>query len=509
LGGMDVSALAFDPEIPGRIYAGLSAGKGFGGGQAGFLVSSNWGSTWSFHLNSADVLAVVPSRYEVSTVYMATSNGLLRSLDGGRSVQPVAFHDSFINDVAEDPWSPDVLFVISRNSVEKSSDRGGGWKEVLRVPYGDFGRIFSSGRIVYVLGFGNDLYRTEDDGESWTATPTSVDSRTFLGNGGNWAFATSWGVFKSIDQGKTWESSRVGLTALEILALARDQTDGGVLYAACSFSPGEAWLFRTTSEDWEWERLGKLPSPSIMSLIAGSPNRDSLYAASIFDLFRSKDGGHTWKKMGVRSGSLIAALLRTPRNTMYAVGGKGVVRSLDDGDSWESLGLEGHDLGLLAVQPGPPDIIYVGERCYGSEQCNRIFSSKNGGVTWLTSYIGGVKDHIQSIAVNSKDGSAYVVTSAGQIFKTADQGGDWVSVRAEIDVSERFLSSSTLQEGDNSNLYLILDNRIFETKDQGKTWHQVATLPAAVGDLVDIRLKGELFLLIATKGSSVVMVKKP
>src|SRR5581483_2481389 len=84
------------------------------------------------------------------------------------------------------------------------------------------------------------------------------------------------------------------------------------------------------------------------------------------EVFRSKDGGHTWKSLDGMKGKSVHALHLAPSNPKVLVAGAldGVYRSNDMGDHWSRISPEDHagikDIASIAVDPQNPDVVYAG-----------------------------------------------------------------------------------------------------------------------------------------------------
>jgi len=84
------------------------------------------------------------------------------------------------------------------------------------------------------------------------------------------------------------------------------------------------------------------------------------------DLFRSTDGGQSWKALRGMSGKSIRALELAPSNPKIIVVGAldGVHRSLDGGDTWEKITPDHHadlkNFESVAIDPLNPNVIYAG-----------------------------------------------------------------------------------------------------------------------------------------------------
>ena len=122
-------------------------------------------------------------------------------------------------------------------------------------------------------------------------------------------------------------------------------------------------------------------------------------------IYKSVDGGKTWKHQGLSDGQQIAALAidpRDPNRVMAAVLGhpygpnteRGVFRSTDGGNSWQRVLYKGENTGGsdVEIDPKHPDIIYASlwEAREGPWEDNNglqgtgggLFKSTDGGSTW-------------------------------------------------------------------------------------------------------------------------------
>lgn len=92
----------------------------------------------------------------------------------------------------------------------------------------------------------------------------------------------------------------------------------------------------------------------------------SLYNADEGDVFRSDDGGKSWRTLKAVHGKSIRALSMAPSdpNTLVIGALDGVFRSRDGGETWERLSPENQaeikNIESIAIDPQNPDIIYAG-----------------------------------------------------------------------------------------------------------------------------------------------------
>lgn len=178
---------------------------------------------------------------------------------------------------------------------------------------------------------------------------------------------TGHGMYKSIDAGKAW--SYIGLGETHIITwILVDPNDPDVAYVAA---------------------LGHLYAPN--------PERG---------VFKTTDGGRTWKKiLYVNDRTGAATLAMNPRNPQvvyasmwqmsrqpwnFSSGGpdSGIYKSTDGGATWSNIthnpGLPTDIIGKasLAVAPSDPNIVYAMIQARVAGQAGALFRSDDAGKTW-------------------------------------------------------------------------------------------------------------------------------
>ncbi len=199
--------------------------------------------------------------------------------------------------------------------------------------------------------------------------------------------ACAGGVWKTVDAGVYWRCVSDGfLTSATIGALAVAPSDPNVIYAGTGettiridVSYGDG-VYRSTDAGRTWQHLGLADTRHIGRICVHPQDPDLVYVAALGDAFgsneargvyRSKDGGRTWKKVLYRNadaGAVDLSMDPTNPRILYAGcwnarrsfwhlnsggPGSGLWRSMDGGDTWEELsgrgGLPGGLLGKHGV----------------------------------------------------------------------------------------------------------------------------------------------------------------
>jgi photosystem II stability/assembly factor-like uncharacterized protein len=229
--------------------------------------------------------------------------------------------------------------------------------------------------------------------------------------------STGGGVWRTSDAGNTWENISDGFFGGSLGAVAVSEWDNNVIYAGGgevtvrgNVSSGYG-MWRSTDAGKTWKFAGLKDSKHIPRIRIHPKNPDLVYAAVLGDLyksseergvFRSNDGGTTWKRilfanadagavdlaMDPNNSRVLFASTWRIRRTPYSLesGGEGSAlwKSTDGGDTWENLskkeGLPKGTLGIIGVSVSPVNsnrIYAIIENEHGG-----IFRSDDGGNTW-------------------------------------------------------------------------------------------------------------------------------
>jgi len=199
------------------------------------------------------------------------------------------------------------------------------------------------------------------------------------------------GVYKSIDNGKSWSAKSRGLPdkpAVWKLALHRDGTLLCIVTRFQGKKPGGLYISTNGAESWQ--RLENGQAFNFLFDVAIDPRSSrTIYAAGFSDvngavggLYKSTDGGGTWRQLlndrQIRGVDIDPGNPEVIYACCFATGGgpsRGVLRSADGGKTWKRLGgLPFYNLQHVTVDPRNPRTLYI---------------STFGGDVWKTTLPGG------------------------------------------------------------------------------------------------------------------------
>jgi photosystem II stability/assembly factor-like uncharacterized protein len=230
--------------------------------------------------------------------------------------------------------------------------------------------------------------------------------------------ATGGGLWKTTDGGLSWGPVTDGqVSSSSVGAVAVAETNPDVVYLGMgetqlrgSIMQGDG-VYKSIDAGKTWRHLGLRDTQAIARIRVHPTNPDVVYVAALGHpygqneergVFRSTDGGNTWKKIlyvSPRAGAADLVIDRTHPKTLYAStwevyrtpwkmwdGGEGskLFKSLDGGDSWIELtgnpGMPKGPIGAIGIAVSPVDP----NRLWALVEANEggVYRSDDGGWTW-------------------------------------------------------------------------------------------------------------------------------
>jgi photosystem II stability/assembly factor-like uncharacterized protein len=263
-----------------------------------------------------------------------------------------------------------------------------------------------------------------------------------------------------------------------VSSVAVDPVDPTVVYAAAA-----RVIYKSVDGGLTWKaRVG----PNF-GLVAIDPSHPSTVYAAGAGIARSRDGGQTWRTVLADAhliDSQIGDLTLAPNGTVFAVTTDRLLRSVDGGRTWTATPIDVifHSTGFhsLQVDPADPSRLYIANEF-------QLWSSVDGGATWTKASNppnqGLVDFQIARLALApSSPATIYAsLTNLGvtSIFRSDDGAATWLRVGEIPFLAERAL---LVDPGSASRLYAAGDGGIFTSGHGGQSWARLQTgLPMLVG----------------------------
>jgi len=301
------------------------------------------------------------------------------------------------------------------------------------------------------------------------ATTTEPRPKTFyIGSAGG-------GVWKTINEGVTWQSVSSGLGSETVGDLAVAPSDSNLVWVGTGEKNSlrsQYWgdgVYKSTDGARTWTRMGLTESRSIGRIVIHPTGPDTVYVAALGHLwgannergvYKTTDGGKTWNRiLFVNDTTGFVDLEMDPRdpNTLYAAAwhrlrwggshmegvgaGSGLYKTTDGGRTWTRLtdpakpnGLPTGRIGRIGVAIAPQNSKLV----FAMIQVDR-----------------GVTDPAQG--------------RFGGVFRSSDAGATWTQVNDLQAIPHYYYNEIWVDAADSQHVY-VNAAPLLESKDGGRTF---------------------------------------
>ncbi|WP_235298213.1 VPS10 domain-containing protein [Portibacter marinus] len=278
-------------------------------------------------------------------------------------------------------------------------------------------------------------------------------------------------------------------------------------------------LWKTVDGGNEWFPVtdGQITSSSVGAVAVAETNPDIVYIGmgevqlrgSITQgdgVYKSKDGGKTWRHLGLEETQAIARIRVHPTNPdivyVAALGHpygdneeRGVFKSVDGGNTWKKVLYESPKAGAvdLIIDRTNPDVLYASTwqvyrkawKMWGGGEYCKLWKSVDGGENWieLTKNPGMPEGPLGKIGVtvspkNPNRVWAIVEANEGGVFRSDDGGWTWKKTNDERKLRQRaFYYSRIYADPWDENTVYGLNTGMYKSTDGGKTFDIVIRPP--------------------------------
>jgi photosystem II stability/assembly factor-like uncharacterized protein len=303
--------------------------------------------------------------------------------------------------------------------------------------------------------------------------------------------------------GLRFRSIGPAFTSGRVIGFAVDPNNSAHYFVASA--SGGVWKTVNNGTTWTpvFDREGSYSIGAIaldpknpLTVWVGSGENNSQRSVSYGNgLYRSDDGGKTWKNVGLKSSEHIGRIAIDPKdsNVVYVAaqgplwgpgGDRGLFKTTDNGKTWKNILNISENTGVteVVIDPQNPETVYA-----ASYQRRRhmftlidggpesaIYKSTDAGATWNKVRAGLPTTDMGRIglAVSPVDSNiVYATIEAGDrkggIFRSNDRGGSWEK-RNEFDAGAMYYSRVVADPKDVDRIY-VMNVFLMVSDDGGRT----------------------------------------
>lgn len=332
------------------------------------------------------------------------------------------------------PQQPNVFYIgVNNGGIWKTTDFGRTWLPIFddqnTGSIGDVAVAPSNPNVIYAgsgeglqrpdLSVGNGMYRSDDAGKTWKhlglsngqqigglAIDPKNENRIFVAVLGHpYGPNTERGVYRSINGGQSWER-----------VLYKDENTGAIQVTIDPVNPEVVYADLWAARQGPWEN-GAWNGPES-------------------GLFKSTDGGTTWKKLTTGLPNIAQGLGRigfciapSEPNRLYATVDAsqegGIYRSNDAGETWSKLTADprlwgrGSDFAEIKADPKNADIVYTANVV--------TWKSVDAGRTWNAFRGAPGGDDYHRIWINPDNSGIMLIASDQGAIITVNGGATFSS----------------------------------------------------------------------------------
>src|SRR5712691_2068244 len=302
----------------------------------------------------------------------------------------------------------------------------------------------------------------------------------------------------------------------KVNAVAGVPGNPGVYY----FGANGGGVWKETDGGTRWKPIfDEEPVASIgaLALAASNPNiiyvgsgENNLYADITYGngVYKSTDAGATWQHLGLAETRHIARILIDPRNpdiVLAAAMGRsfgsneerGVFRSTDGGRSWKKVLYKDNVTGAvdLCFEPGNPRVVYAtlwhgirkpGQKGTSFGPGSGLYKSTDEGITWTQIAGNGLPagDWGRSgvaVAPGNHGQRVYLIVEAkqkeGGLYRSDDEGASWRKATEDRRIQGFWYMSQIFVDPKNADVVYAPSQNMYRSNDGGHTFTAIKGAP--------------------------------
>ncbi|MEP6635834.1 MAG: glycosyl hydrolase [Acidobacteriota bacterium] len=292
-------------------------------------------------------------------------------------------------------------------------------------------------------------------------------------------------------------------TSGRVIGFAVDPTNPARYYAAAA--SGGVWKTINNGTTWTpvFDKEGSYSIGAIvldpknpLTVWVGTGENNSQRSVSYGNgVYRSDDGGKTWKNLGLKASEHIGRIAIDPKDskTVYVAaqgplwgpgGDRGLYKTVDNGKTWKKILAISDNTGVtdIVIDPRDPETLYTAAyqrrrhmwTLINGGPESAIYKSTDAGATWNklkaglpTTELGRIGLFISPVDPNVVYATVEAADKKGGIFRSNDRGGSWER-RNEFDATAMYYARIVADVKNVDRVY-IMNVFLMVSDDGGKT----------------------------------------
>jgi len=353
-----------------------------------------------------------------------------------------------------------LLFLSTKYGLFLSADTGNTWQlQTNGIPGTFYTCLTEQGQRLFIATITGEIYSSEDNGDSWMAyNTTSLPDdpvQALFQAGSALVVGTNLAIYRTSDEGNTWTMTSPVSILYNVTCM---MGDSAIIFTS-TFGKG---ILRSDDTGLTWSVADSgLPYMIVYDM---AWRNGKIMAATWGGIFISPDRGVSWTihNDGLTKAPVLDIVCQG--NSLFTATYLGISRSSDGGNSWDLVLAPPaaiQDLGHVSCLFSFDSRIYAGTYCNGFG-CGGIYRSDDGGNSWSPVNQGLVYTDVTSFG--SKGSTMFAGTGHG-LFRSGNKGESWSLVFDEHTIYDIACTADTVFVACYPGVYCSADN--------GDTWVQV------------------------------------
>jgi photosystem II stability/assembly factor-like uncharacterized protein len=286
-----------------------------------------------------------------------------------------------------------------------------------------------------------------------------------------------------------------------------------LLIAISNSAFAQAKVDETVLKNLQWRSIG----PAIMGgriddIAAVEANPNIFYVgAATGGVWKTTNNGTTFEPVFDEQGStsigdiaiapsdpnVIWVGTGEPNNRQSSSWGDGIYRSLDGGKTWKNMGLtDSRHIGRVQIDPHNPDIVYVAAvgHLWGPNKERGVYKTMDGGKTWSNVLFINEDTGVIDLAMDPQSPMTLYAAAyqrrrtpfgfngggpGSAIYKTIDGGATWKKLTTDLPEGPTGRIGIDIYRSNPNIVYAIMENAkggVFRSEDRGEHWRKMSDL---------------------------------